>query len=61
MMVLELQNDGIDIKNETSRKLTDWGALITPVLYPNWNIPRTAEKMEYAKKQVRPYKETSEA
>ena len=30
------------------------GALITPVLYPNWNIPKTAENIANTSIHVRP-------
>ena len=33
---------------------TFWGALITPVLYPNWNIPSTAENIANTNMHVKP-------
>lgn len=35
---------------------TTSGALITPVLYPNCNIPNTAASIAYDKKSVSPWK-----
>lgn len=39
------------------KKRTTSGALITPVLYPNCNIPNTAASIAYDRKSVSPWKD----
>ena len=46
--------EGNEEENIRWYTLTSWGALITPVLNPNWNIPRTAENIAKTNMHVKP-------